>query len=62
MSRQVILTRWKPEGVPDYSELQSRAGTMWRKPAWARGVLVDNESSSGSQALSSIVQVSTELF
>ncbi|EIE26925.1 hypothetical protein COCSUDRAFT_46285 [Coccomyxa subellipsoidea C-169] len=53
---QVILTRWKPEGVPDFSELKGRSGTMWRKPAWARGVLVDNQSSSGGSPLSSTVQ------
>ncbi|BDA43092.1 probable E3 ubiquitin-protein ligase ZNF598 at N-terminal half [Coccomyxa sp. Obi] len=53
---QVILTRWKPDGVPDYSILQSRSKTMWRKPAWARGVLVDDQSSSGHPLLNSIVQ------
>ncbi len=56
-SWQVILTRWKPDGVPDYNVLQSRSKAMWRKPAWARGVLVDDQSSSGHPLLSSIVQV-----
>ncbi|CAL8468912.1 g8453 [Coccomyxa elongata] len=53
---QVILTRWKPDGVPDYSVLHSRSKAMWRKPAWARGVLVDDQSSSRHPLLSSIVQ------
>lgn len=56
---QVIMTAWKAEGVPDWEELQGRADTMWQKPSWAKGVLVDNASSvPGSTGLFRAVQVS----
>lgn len=41
---QVFLTRRTAGGVPDFEALQARAGDMWRRPQWARGVAVDNAS------------------
>ena len=54
------MTAWNVEGIADWDELQSRADTMWQKPSWAKGVLVDNASSKpGSRELFRAVQVAS---
>lgn len=40
---QVVLSSWRPEGVPDWSEFSQNLSGLWIGPAWEKGVYVNNE-------------------
>ena len=40
---QVVITSWQPE-LPTFSDLEQRRSDLWQRPAWARGVLVDDRA------------------
>lgn len=35
------MALWAPGGLPSFTELEARRSTLWQRPQWARGVLVD---------------------
>ena len=41
---QVVITAWEPE-LPAFSAFEQRRSELWQRPAWARGVLVDDDAS-----------------
>ena len=47
---QVVITSWQPE-LPTYADFEQRRSDLWQRPAWARGVLVDDRAAQGGPPL-----------
>ncbi len=47
---QVVITSWQPE-LPSYADFEQRRSELWQRPAWARGVLVDDRAAKGGLPL-----------
>ena len=45
-----MITTWQPE-LPTYSDFEQRRSDLWQRPAWARGVLVDDSAAKGGPPL-----------
>ena len=45
--KEVVMTPWRPEGVPDWTNLQRDMHHMWTNLSWVRGVFVDNRQVEG---------------
>lgn len=47
---QVVMTRWRPSGIPDWSKLRSEMSMMWTNLSWQRNIYVDNRQVEGLPA------------
>jgi len=47
---QVVITSWLPE-LPSYADFEQHRSELWQRPAWARGVLVDDRVSKSGPPL-----------
>ena len=53
--KQVVITAWQPE-LPSFADLEQRRSALWQRPAWARGVLVDDSASADGPPLHAKLQ------
>ncbi|KAK9815654.1 hypothetical protein WJX72_007454 [[Myrmecia] bisecta] len=47
---EVVMARWRPQGIPDWSAYEARRKGLWQRPHWARGVLIDDWKPRDSEA------------